>query len=130
MWQPSNLQWWILVIVALFIVGTWPPSDDKSVAMKLVNWAVDPNDELPVLPPQLGLGAGDDMEAVNARDSVVQRYDALYLEGGWTRWRLLLKVADDPFNKSTTRQMLVAVGVLTALLVWRSAGRKASARDR
>lgn len=54
----------------------------------------------------------------------VQLYDSLYMQGGWTRRRLLLKVADDPFNKSTTRQMLIALGLLTALVVWRSAARK------
>ena len=56
MWQPTNLQWWILVIVALFIVIAWPPAEDRSLAFKFVNWAVDPWDELPVLPDQLGFG--------------------------------------------------------------------------
>jgi len=125
MWQPSNRQWWGLVVVALLIVFVWPPRDDKSLAMKCVNWAVDPFDELPVLPPQLGFGVGDDLEAVNARDAIVRRYDELYLQGGWTRRRLLLKVADDPFNPSTERQVLTALVVLTALLVWRFGARKA-----
>jgi hypothetical protein len=30
-----------------------------------------------------------------------------------------LKVARDPLNPSTERQLLVALGVLTAFLVWR-----------
>jgi hypothetical protein len=42
MWQPNNVQWWLLVIVSLFIVFVWPPRDDKSLALKVVNWAVDP----------------------------------------------------------------------------------------
>jgi hypothetical protein len=29
---------------------------------------------------------------------VTQQYDALYLEGGWMRMRLELKVADDPID--------------------------------
>jgi hypothetical protein len=124
MWQPTNAQWWCLALVAIFIVIAWPPRDDKSLGMKLVNWGVDPSNELPMLPPQLGLGAGDDPDAVNARDAVVQHYDRLYLEGGWTRRRLLLKVADDPFEPATTRQLLTGLGVLTALLVWRSGVRK------
>jgi hypothetical protein len=86
-----------------------------------VNWAADPFDELPTLPPQLGLGVGDDLEAVNARDAIVRHYDELYRQGGWTRRRLLLKVADDPLRPSTTRQLLTGLGVLTVLLVWRSA---------
>ena len=122
MWRPNNLQWWLLVIVALFTVAVWPPAQDKSLAVKVVNWAVDPWNELPVLPEQLALGLGDDPDAVNAHDLQVQHYDALYLKGGWTRRRLELKVATDPFNPSTERQLLVGLGVLTALLVWRLAG--------
>jgi hypothetical protein len=49
-------------------------------------------------------------------------YDELYAKGGWTRRRLELKVASDPFNAATERQLLVSVGVLTAFLVWRFGG--------
>jgi hypothetical protein len=117
--RPGTLQWWFLLLVLLFVVAAWPPREGKSLAMKLVNLAVDPRNELPVLPPQLGLGAGDDVEAVNARDAIVRQYDALYLQGGWTRRRLLLKVADDPFDPSTTRQVLTALGVVAAFAAWR-----------
>src|SRR5262245_32884732 len=123
MWRPDNSQWWLLVIVALLIVFVWPPTDDTSLAVKVVNWAVDPWDELPTLPDQLPLGLGDDPDAVNARDQQVQQYDALYLKGGWTRKRLELKVAGDPFNPATERQVLIAIAVLTAFLVWRATGR-------
>jgi hypothetical protein len=37
---------------------------------------------------------------------------------------LLLKVAGDPLRPSTMRQLLTGLGVLSALLVWRSAVRK------
>lgn len=118
--QPGSSPWWVLAIVALLIVIAWPPRDDKSLAVKFVNWAVDPWDELPVLPEQLSLGMGDDPAAVDARDTVVRRYDALYLQGGWTRKRLELKVAEDPLNPSTERQLLLAVGIVTAFLTWRA----------
>ncbi len=121
--RPTNLQWWWLTLAAVFIVAAWPPDNGKSLATKVVNWAVDPWNELPVLPPQLGLGAGDDVEAVNARDAVVRQYDELYMQGGRTRRRLLLKVARDPFDASTTRQLLTGLGVLSLLLAWRFAGR-------
>ena len=124
MWQPRNAPWWCLVVVALLVVFVWPPRGDKSLAVKVVNWAVDPFSELPVLPAQLGLGVGDDVEAVNARDTIVQHYDELYLRGGWTRRRLRLKVATDPLNPATERQVLTGIGVLTAFLVWRFAARK------
>ena len=121
MWRPGNGQWWLLVFVALFVVCAWPPQDDRSLAAKFVNWAVDPTDALPVLPNQLALGQGDNPDAVAEHDIQVQQYDALYMKGGWTRRRLLLKVARDPFNPGTERQLLLAFAALTALLVWRSA---------
>jgi hypothetical protein len=122
MWRPNNVRWWLLVVVALCIVFVWPPSDDRSLGVKFVNWAVDPRGELPILPDQLAVGMGDDPDAVNARDLQVQQYDALYLKGGWTRTRLELKVARDPFNPSTERQLLIGLAVATAFLVWRFGG--------
>ncbi|MBZ5560490.1 MAG: hypothetical protein LAO77_24815 [Acidobacteriia bacterium] len=119
MLRPTNRQWWMLAVVALLAVVAWPPSDDRSLAAKFVNWAVDPRDELPVLPTQLALGLGDDPDAVAAHDMVVQQYDTLYAKGGWTRTRLQLKVARDPMHPSTERQLLTAMVVLTALLAWR-----------
>jgi hypothetical protein len=124
MWRPNNLQWWVIALVALFIVAAWPPAADRSLLMKFVNWAADPWDALPILPEQLAMGLGDDPQAVEAHDMQVQQYDALYNTGGWTRKRLELKVATDPFNPSTERQLLVGLGVLTALVVWRWGGRK------
>ena len=122
MWRPGNGQWWLLVCVVLFVVCAWPPQDDRSLAAKFVNWAVDPTDALPVLPDQLALGQGDNPDAVAEHDIQVQQYDALYMKGGWTRRRLLLKVARDPFNPGTERQLLLAFAALTALLVWRFGG--------
>ncbi len=118
-WQPSGGGWWVLLAIAILIVVLWPPDRDRSLAVKLVNWAVDPRGELPVLPPQLGLGVGDDVQAVEARDALVRQYDELYNRGGLMRKRLELKVAEDPFNRSTERQLLLALGVAVAFLVWR-----------
>jgi hypothetical protein len=111
--------WWPITIVALLIVAAWPPRDDKSLVVKVVNWIVDPTDSLPVLPDQLALGQGDNPDAVAARDLQVQQYDAVYMEGGWTRRRLLLKVARDPINPATERQLLLGLAVLTGLVAWR-----------
>lgn len=122
--QPNNFQWWFLTIVALIIVFVWPPRDDKSLAAKFVNWAVDPWDQLPILPDQLALGEGDDPDAVYRHDLQTQQYDALYLKGGWIRRRLELKVASDPFNPTTERQVLTGIAVVTGFLVWRWGGRK------
>ena len=55
--------------MVLFVILAWPPDGDKSLLAKCVNWAVDPAGELPVLPPQLGYGLGDDPQAVEERDA-------------------------------------------------------------
>ena len=123
MWQPTRGQWWMLLTVALLIVAWWPPSADRSLAVKFVNWAVDPRDQLPTLPGPLAFGQGDDPAAVGVHDLQTRMYDELYAKGGWTRTRLELKVARDPFNPSTERQVLVAIGVVTAFVTWRMSGR-------
>src|SRR5262245_60571874 len=105
----NKAQWWTLLIATLLVLVAWPPHEEKSLATKFVNWSVDPSNDLPVLPPQLPLGLGDDPDAVNAHDAQVRQYDELFARGGWTRKRLELKVADDPFDPATTRQILVVI---------------------
>jgi hypothetical protein len=80
-----------------------------------------------VLPDPLALGLGDDPAAVAAHDEQVQRYDAFYLRGGWTRRRLELKVASDPVDPTTERQVLTVAAVVTAFLLWRRGPRAGTA---
>jgi hypothetical protein len=108
-----------VLAVVLFVIAAWPPDEDKSLLAKLVNRAVDPAGDLPVLPPQLGFGLGDDPQAVEERDAQVRRYDALYNQGGWTRARLKLKVAGDPLPRGTERQLLLAVAAVGLFAVFR-----------
>ena len=108
--------------VILFVILAWPPDGDRSLMAKFVNWAVDPAGELPVLPPQLGYGLGDDPVAVEERDAQVRRYDELYNQGGWTRKRLELKGAGDPLPRGTERQLLLlvaAAAIFAAFVVGR-----------
>ena len=114
-----------LVAFGVLLVFIWPPENDRSLVVKMVNWAVDPGDQLPVLPEPFGLGAGDDPEIVAEHDAQVQAYDSLYEKGGWTRRRLELKVARDPFNPATERQVILALGIVTAFLFWRLNRRRA-----
>jgi hypothetical protein len=112
MWRATNVQWWVLVMVALSIVFVWPPIGDKSLAIKVVNWAVDPRGELPTRPRPLSMELGDDLDAIEEHSLRLQQYDTLYAKGGWSRKRLELKVAKDPFNPATERQLLTGIGVL------------------
>ena len=57
MWQPNHAQWWVLLVTTLLLVALWPPAEDRSLAMKFVNWVVDPGDNLPTLPAPLDLRA-------------------------------------------------------------------------
>lgn len=114
----------MLFLVALTIVVVWPPDRGKSLAMRVTGWAVDPTGALPTLPAQLGPGLSDDPAAVEARDAIVRRYDELYDHGRWMRLRLALKVARDPFDPATERQVLLVAGVVVAFLTWRFGGRR------
>jgi hypothetical protein len=116
----------VLVACAVLLVCFWPPANDRSLAVKVLNWAVDPRDALPVLPAPFALGAGDDPDAVAEHDGQVQAYDILYAKGGWTRRRLEWKVAQDPFNPATERQVILALGIVTAFLFWRSTRRQSN----
>ena len=124
MQQTSNRRWWLLVTIALLVVFVWPPNGDRSLAIKAVNWAVDPGGRLPVRPGPLALEEGDNPDVVAAHDLQLQEYDALYAKGGWTRTRLELKVARDPFNAATERQVLTGIGVLVGFLALRVSGKK------
>ncbi len=78
--------------------------------MKAVHWVVDPAGTLPALPPPLPPGLGDNGEAVAEHDAIEAEYYRLYNSSAFTRWRMRVKGADDPFNldPTTTRQLLVA----------------------
>jgi len=109
----------LLAAFAVLLVCLWPPGNDRSLAVRIVNWAVDPRGELPVLPEPFALGAGDDPDAVAEHDAQVQANDARYMQGGWMRRRLELKVASDPFDPAVERQDILAFGIVTAFVFWR-----------
>ena len=113
-----------LVLVAALVSGVALAENRRILATKFVNWAVDPRGLLPVLPPALPLGLGDDPDAVEAHDAETRLYDDLYRKGGWMRLRLEFKVMDDPFDASTTRQVLTLAAVLAGLYAWRLGTRR------
>ena len=110
--------------MAAFAVLAWPPGDERSLAVKAVNGLADPAGSLPTLPGPLDLGLDDDADAVSVHDSQVAEYDRLYASSTMMRVRLRLKVATEPFNPATERQVLTAIGVLSALGLWQFGGRE------
>lgn len=119
MWQPNRAQWPIIWAVAVLAILAWPPDGGRSLGVKAVNWGADPFAALPVLPPPLPLSLGDDGDAVTAHDALETAYYQERDRSRLTRWRMDLKNAGDPFERSTMRQLLVGMVVLSALGVWR-----------
>src|SRR4051812_31095630 len=119
MWQPNRAQWRIIWPIALFVVLAWPPDQGRSLLMKIVNRAVDPAGGLPALPPLLPLGLDDNGDAVTSHDEQEREYYRVRALSTATRWRMDLKTGGDPFDPSTQRQLLAAVAVVAALVVWR-----------
>jgi hypothetical protein len=119
MWQPNRAQWAIICVLALIVVLAWPPDRGRSLGVKAVNWIADPSDALPTLPPPLPMGLDDDGDAVAAHDAQETAYYQRRDESATTRWRMRLKEATDPIDPQTERQVLVALAVAGALVVWR-----------
>jgi hypothetical protein len=124
MWQPTRAQWSLIWIAAVTAVLTWPPPAGRSLAAKMVNWAVDPRHALPLFPEPLPMALDDDGNAVAEHDALERAYYDAYSRSRWNRWRMEMKEAGDPFDPTTTRQTLVGLGVIAALMLWRmEAGR-------
>ncbi|MEP7309524.1 MAG: hypothetical protein ABJA98_28800 [Acidobacteriota bacterium] len=67
----------------------------------------------------------DDGDAVPAHDALETEYYRRRDSSSTTRWRMMVKEASDPLERSTQRQLLVGIAVLSALGVWRLDDRKA-----
>ncbi len=127
MWQPNSSQWRVIAVVAAILVCFWPSTDEddnRSLALKFVGWVADPAHSLPHEPETLGFAEGDDVAAVDAQAVQQERYDKVYNGSAFGRLRLRLRDAQEPLEPATERQILVAVGVLGGLLVWRLGARK------
>jgi hypothetical protein len=109
----------VIWIVAAAVVFLWPSANDSSLALKLAHFAVDPSGRLPVFPPPLPMGLGDDADAVTEHDrEEATYYDALD-SSRLTRVRMAIRDWNDPLEVGTQRQALIALIVLGALLLWR-----------
>ena len=119
MWQPSRAQWTIIWPIALVVVLSWPPDRGRSLAVKALNGIADPSGTLPALPPPLPMGLDDDGDAVAAHDALETAYYQRRDSSTMVRWRMQVKEATDPIDPQTERQLLVALAVVGALVVWR-----------
>jgi hypothetical protein len=129
MWQPNRAQWSILWTVAVLLVFGWPPDRGRSLGTKAANWAADPTGSLPTLPAPLPMALDDDGDAVPAHDALETEYYRRRDSSSTTRWRMTVKEAADPLERSTQRQVLVGIAVLSVLGVWRLDGRKESRKE-
>jgi hypothetical protein len=118
-WQPNTAQWRIIWIVGGLLIFAWPPDKGRSLGVKAANWLVDPTNAMPALPEQLPMGLDDNGDAVAAHDAQELDYEQKYASSSVTRLRMTLKIASDPFDPSTERQILTGIGILSALTIWR-----------
>jgi len=121
--HPNKHQWRVIWAIALVLLLFWPLEGARSLAVKTVNFVADPLSNLPVLPPPLPMGLGDNADAVIRYDQQVTEYYEAWDSSPWIRVRIRLRDWRDPLDATTERQLLVAFAVLGALLVWRLGGR-------
>jgi hypothetical protein len=119
MWQPNRTQWTIIWTVAVLLLLAWPPDEGHSLVVKGAHWAVDPTGSLPVMPTALPMSLDDDGDAVAAHDAQEAEYYRRRAASTITRWRMNVRTASDPIDRSTERQLLVGLAILSALGVWR-----------
>ena len=123
MWQPDRIQWRFMWMAAVCLILAWP-AENGSLAVKALHWSADPFESLPATPSPLGLGAGDDPEAVQLHDAEEAAYYSMYNRSRLARLRLQLRDLNDPFDPATERQVLAGLAILSVLGIWRLEARK------
>ena len=125
MWQPNSSQWRLIWALVTVIVLFWPGQQNHSLAIKALNWAADPMNNLPRMPGNFSMEDGEDTEVVAAHDMQEAEYERAYASSKLERLRLRLRDMQEPLDPSTQQQVLIAIAVLGSLLVWRLGGRPA-----
>ncbi len=92
--------------------------------MKALNWLADPGDSLPAMPNPLPIGLDDNGDAVAEHDAQESEYYRAYQSSRMTQLRMKLKIAGDPFQAATQRQLLVGIAIIAALVIWRLDSKK------
>ena len=125
MWQPNSSQLRLIWTLSVSIVLFWPGQQNRSLAIKVLNWIADPNNALPRLPDDFSLEGGEDPNIVTAHDMQEAEYHRIYASSSFVRLRIRMRDTREPFDPTTQKQVLAAIGVLGGLLVWRLGGRPA-----
>ena len=123
MWQPNSAQWRIIWIIAVLLILFWPPDKGRSLGVQIANWIADPRHSLPSMPEPLPIALDDNGDAVTEHDAQAAEYYRQYESSSWTRFRMKLKEATEPFDPSTERQILAGIGILSARAIWRINGK-------
>jgi hypothetical protein len=119
MWQPNRAQWGIIWAAALLLILSWPPAEGRSLMVKAANWMVDGSPD-GFAPPRVTRGSVSLSTCTSMRsDPAATEYYRQYESSAVTRWRMQMKEAGDPLSVQTERQILVGVGVVAALMIWR-----------
>ena len=121
-------------MIGILLVLAWPPQQDRSLAIKAINWLADPMDTLPERPADPfasdfdeHAGPGTGYETARAESEDVER---AYADSAVARMRLRLKHVSNVFSPSTDRQVLMGLVVLGALHLWRLGARRVGEPDR
>jgi hypothetical protein len=123
-WQPNSAQWRIIWIVSGLLILCWPPEQGRSLGVKIANWLADPRHMLPAMPEPLPVALDDNGDAVAEHDALASEYYHQFQRSSLTRFRMKLKEAKDPIDPSTERQILAAIGIVSALAIWRINGKR------
>ena len=127
MWEPNRAQWRVIWMLGILLVLAWPPNQDRSLAIKGVNWLADPMGTLPEPRPDAfaadfdehaGPGSGYETSRVEPEE-----YERTYAELRIAPLRLRLKHASNFFSPSADRQVLMGLVVLGMLGIWRLGAR-------
>ncbi len=103
----------------MVLILLWPSQQSRSLGIKIASWLADPIHTLPQQPGPLAMEDEDDIAALTAHDDQEAEYDRAYASSALTRLRIRLRDMQEPFDPSTEQQVLGAIALLTALLIWR-----------
>ena len=138
MWQPNRAQWRTIWILAVLVTTTWSPREGRSLAIKAINWAAEPEDgampppDLQALPKSLPTFTGSDgkkyyevpgMTPIAVED-LTPTWPPESTRSAIHRFRHRWAVREAFTDRDTDRQLLVGIVILGVLCLWRLSAAK------